>query len=114
MHLIPILVRDIAQEAYVAARAFIEKELSGDHEAPSVILYDSKSMEDVCQCIGHLQAQYEQKINGEKTRKWLGECAARIVYYSRALDLLSQHYPEYVSLVWGTMKFVFMACIPNH
>jgi len=28
--------------------------------------------------------------------------------YAQALDMLSQHHPEYVALVWGTLKFVLM------
>lgn len=27
--------------------------------------------------------------------------------------MLSQHHPEYVSLAWGTMKFLFIVSIPS-
>jgi hypothetical protein len=33
--------------------------------------------------------------------------------YGQVLDVLSQHHPEYVALVWGVLKFVLMGVI-NH
>lgn len=31
-----------------------------------------------------------------------------MVHYSNVLDVLVQHHPEYVSLAWGALKFVFV------
>lgn len=31
-----------------------------------------------------------------------------MLYYGAALDILAQHHPEYVSLAWGTIKFIFI------
>lgn len=31
----------------------------------------------------------------------------RLLYYGNIMDVLVQHHPEYVSLVWGAMKFIF-------
>jgi hypothetical protein len=30
------------------------------------------------------------------------------MYYGQVLDMLAQHHPEYVSLAWGTLKFILM------
>lgn len=45
-----------------------------------------------------------------KARKWLVALSERITYYGQIFDVLVQHHPEYVSLAWGTFKFVFMVC----
>jgi hypothetical protein len=40
--------------------------------------------------------------------KWVQGLSVRVLYYGKILDTLSQHHPEYVSLVWGMIKFVLM------
>ncbi|EJT75559.1 hypothetical protein GGTG_05492 [Gaeumannomyces tritici R3-111a-1] len=35
------------------------------------------------------------------------------MYYGAIFDMFSSHHPEYVSLAWGTMKFLFIAVL-NH
>lgn len=52
---------------------------------------------------------YESKPTS-KARKWLGMLASRITYYGNVMDVLAQHHPEYVSLVWGTFKLLFIVC----
>ena len=42
-----------------------------------------------------------------KARKWLVALSERVTYYGQIFDVLVQHHPEYVSLAWGTFKFVF-------
>lgn len=42
-----------------------------------------------------------------KASKWLVALSERITYYGQIFDVLVQHHPEYVSLAWGTFKFVF-------
>ncbi|KAF2789088.1 hypothetical protein K505DRAFT_198095, partial [Melanomma pulvis-pyrius CBS 109.77] len=41
-----------------------------------------------------------------KETKWLTRLSARISLYGSASDMLAQNHPEYVALVWGTLKFV--------
>lgn len=56
-----------------------------------------------------LQAQNGYVSNPQcKARKWLVALSERITYYGQIFDVLVQHHPEYVSLAWGTFKFVFM------
>ena len=42
-----------------------------------------------------------------KARRWLVALSERVTYYGQVFDVLVQHHPEYVSLAWGTFKFVF-------
>jgi hypothetical protein len=46
----------------------------------------------------------------DKAGKWLQIFAGKVVYYGTVLDVLVQQYPQYVSLAWGAMKFLFMVC----
>jgi hypothetical protein len=34
------------------------------------------------------------------------------MFYSQVLDALAQHHPEYVALVWGTLKFLLVVSGP--
>ncbi|CAD6593390.1 MAG: hypothetical protein ASARMPREDX12_007126 [Alectoria sarmentosa] len=61
-----------------------------------------------------LRAQDVYVSNAQcKARKWLVALSERITYYGQIFDVLVQQHPEYVSLAWGTFKFVFMAVL-NH
>jgi len=51
---------------------------------------------------------YETKSKQSKARERLGKFSTRIGFYSSVLDVFVQHHPEYVSLVWGAMKFLFI------
>lgn len=61
-----------------------------------------------------------------KTRSWckrasraprLRECleafSRRVLHYGSIMDVLVQHHPEYVSPVWGAMKFIFGAVVEH-
>lgn len=53
-------------------------------------------------------AKYEAKAESSRTRKWLQGFSEAICHYNQVLDVFVQHHPEYVSLVWGTMKLLFI------
>ena len=36
------------------------------------------------------------------------------MYYGQIMDMLAQHHPEYVSLGWGTFKFLFVVSVEPH
>lgn len=40
--------------------------------------------------------------------KWVGKLSRAVVHYSGVFDVLSQHHPEFTSLVWGVTKFILM------
>lgn len=65
-------------------------------------------IEDVLETVTDAQSEYIQRTEGSKARKWLGGLSTRIMYYGKIIDVMSQHHPEYVSLAWGTMKFLFV------
>lgn len=65
------------------------------------------SMADVVNTLDHLKLKYENK-SVSKARKWLAVLSGRVTHYSTVLDVLVQQYPEYVSLAWGAMKFLFI------
>lgn len=54
------------------------------------------------------QKYYDGREGGskEKVLRCLSEVSSRILHYGQMLDVMVQHHPEYVSLVWGAMKFV--------
>lgn len=51
--------------------------------------------------------QYASEHQSKKTIKWLLKLSETIVHYGEVLDVFVQHHPEYVALVWGTMKLLF-------
>jgi hypothetical protein len=65
------------------------------------------SIDDVNRVVLRAKSKYDSKPNS-KARKWLGIFSTKLMYYSPVLDILSQYHSEYVSLVWGVMKFMFM------
>ncbi|KAF2180741.1 hypothetical protein K469DRAFT_591465, partial [Zopfia rhizophila CBS 207.26] len=69
-------------------------------------------IEDVLEIIAIAKEKYEAQRKGSKVRERLA-AVSRVTYYSQILDVLSQHHPEYVSLAWGTMKFLFVLVL-NH
>ena len=56
--------------------------------------------------------KYEDRVSSDRTRAkaraWLTSLSARDVCYGNILDVLVQHHPEYVSLIWGSFKFLFV------
>ncbi|KAF8246083.1 hypothetical protein K440DRAFT_491115, partial [Wilcoxina mikolae CBS 423.85] len=70
-------------------------------------------LRDVETAVTAAKMHYETRSKQSKAREWLGKFSARIVFYSSVLDVFVQHHPEYVSLVWGAMKFLFVVVV-NH
>lgn len=69
---------------------------------------DVYGIEDVQEVIVTAQEKYRARRRGSKVRERLATVSSRVLYYGHVLDVLSQHHPEYVSLAWGTMKFLFV------
>jgi len=90
--------------------ALFKRELTHD-ECKRIWLDDKASMYDVQRAIVHAQAEYEKSSKKSKVRIWLARCSSRIIYYGNVLDVLVQQSPEYVSLIWGAMKFLFTVCL---
>lgn len=98
-------IGDPAREAYNdAVKAFNEK-LTKD-ECKRIWLSDKIDIQQVQDAVTVARKSYESKSQQSKARKWLTKFSERIMYYSKIMDMLSQHHPEYVALAWGAMKFL--------
>ncbi|KAH6846972.1 hypothetical protein B0I37DRAFT_405030 [Chaetomium sp. MPI-CAGE-AT-0009] len=95
------------QTAYETAKAYFGENLGKDGW-----LDECNSIEDVRKVLSVAKRQYELKPKS-KAFSWLTRFSQRVRYYSTVLDVLAQHHPEYVSLVWGAFKLVFGAVV-NH
>ncbi|KAI1329013.1 hypothetical protein F5Y16DRAFT_367168 [Xylariaceae sp. FL0255] len=79
----------------------------------SLNLDDQTSVEDIQQLVTDALKKYANKYQSQKTRKWLHKASETICHYGEVLDVFVEHHPEYVALVWGTMKLLFTSVI-NH
>jgi hypothetical protein len=98
---------DPAHKAFLAAKKLLYEDLTQE-ERKQILMNDKCSMKDVEAAVIATQEKYEQRNKKPKLQQWLGRCASRIVHYANIMDVLVQHHPEYVSLAWGAMKFLFV------
>ncbi|RYP68986.1 hypothetical protein DL770_008336 [Monosporascus sp. CRB-9-2] len=80
----------VANDAFKAVKEHFEQSSSLNDQEKALVASTSR-IEDVLQVVADSLAKYEAKI----------------------LDIFVQHHPEYVSLVWATMKLVFVS-VQNH
>ncbi|OBT88776.1 hypothetical protein VE02_02395 [Pseudogymnoascus sp. 03VT05] len=71
---------------------------------------DASNLEDVSNVLLKARVKYETSKKS-RARVWLSKFSARVVHYGKIIDVMAQHHPEYVSLVWGAMKFLFIAVL---
>jgi len=64
-------------------------------------------LQDVIDEVSKAQNHYKSKNELSKAHKYIVSFSKRVVYYGKVVDVMVQHHPEYVSLVWGTLKIVF-------
>ncbi|KAK6508673.1 hypothetical protein TWF506_010752 [Arthrobotrys conoides] len=103
---------DPAKEAYDEAVRIFSTTSSNVEE--KILLQNHTTLSDVISTVESLKACYETRAQkSEKLQHYLRRLSSRIMYYGNVLDVLVQHHPEYVSLAWGTMKFLFQG-IMNH
>jgi hypothetical protein len=95
--------------AYSEAKAILSTELSQD-EYKRIWLDGNLSMSDFMKALNQSKSKYENKP-ASKARKWLAVFSGKVTYYNTVLDVLVQQYPEYVSLAWGAMKFLFIVSL---
>lgn len=65
-------------------------------------------MEDAIAAVEEAKAEYENRSQKGKPWEWLLAFSSRVMHYKIVMDTLSQHHPEYVSLAWGAIKFLFV------
>jgi len=108
--------RNIAEDAYEEALRYLEREFEGDAKATTWLrTMKTTSLGDLLDTAKQAENRYNQAAQTkQKTLKsWIRGLSRRIMLYGQVLDVLSQHHPEYVALVWGVLKFVLMGVI-NH
>lgn len=104
--LTPAAETGIADDAFKAAKEHL-KRTSGLSDEEKVFLDGTASIEDVKQVVAEALAKYDTRNESSKARKWLQRASETICHYGTILDVFVQHHPEYVSLVWGSMKLLF-------
>jgi hypothetical protein len=67
-----------------------------------------QSLNDLNSILNDAQSKYERQHEDNKVSKWVSKLSSRICHYCQIFDVLVQHHPEYVSLAWGAMKFLFI------
>jgi hypothetical protein len=105
----PLKSPSIARDAYAAALAYLEQNQTLK-DCEKRMLSQATSIEDVQLIVQESLGKYLDKQDSSKTRKWLRKTAETVSHYDSVLDTFVQHHPEYVALVWGLMKLLFMVC----
>ena len=98
---------DATHEAFSKAVEIFNSKITKDVKKKAAI-QDVTTLEDVRGMVLEAKAQYEKAHEHLKTSKWLLKFSNRVIFYGNILDVVVQQHPEYVSLVWGTMKFLFV------
>ncbi|KAH7346226.1 hypothetical protein BKA65DRAFT_551153 [Rhexocercosporidium sp. MPI-PUGE-AT-0058] len=102
----------IISEAYEEAKSIFAAELSGS-EKERIWVNGTLTIDDVRDEASKASQRYQSSRSPAKARKWLLKFSERVAHYGAIMDVLVQHHPEYTSLAWGAMKFLFTAVI-NH
>lgn len=98
----------MAKEAYTEAVNYFQAEFRGKKADELTWITSSTSIKDVQSSILRAHERYKDASRFKPLREKLRKASEIMLYYGAALDILAQHHPEYVSLAWGTMKFIFI------
>lgn len=96
----------LARQTYENA-VKIFKDQYTDDQPKREWLQGKNTFEDVQTAVEDAKAKYDGRPQSD-ARKYLGQFSATTMHYSRIMDMLVQHHPEYVALAWGTMKMLFV------
>ena len=99
----------LLEEAFEAARAKFAAELTQDPRK-AAIAYSAASLRGVQDAVAQSLNQYQTQRKGSKAHRWLEKLSQRIHFYGGIVDVYAQHHPEYVALVWGSIKFLLTVC----
>lgn len=70
-------------------------------------LLATSTLGDVLNLVLNVKKRYDDAASQSRIREGLNAFSQRLLYYGSIMDVLVQHHPEYVSLAWGAMKFIF-------
>lgn len=100
------IVSNVAKEAFEAAmKQFPEN----DQRAENIrrVLKDATSLRDIQEVVAKSMHAYQARAKSQKTIKWLQKTTDNIMNYSNVFKVFVPQHPEYASLAWGAMKFLF-------
>jgi hypothetical protein len=72
------------------------------------VLDDEHSIDDVATLVLQAKDGYDRRRTKGKAWQWLSAFSNRLQHYAPVMDALAKSNPEYVSLAWGTVKFLFV------
>ena len=104
---------DPAREAFEEGKTILNKCLTRDNQKRD-LLNNHHSIDDISSLVSQAKDAYSKKREKGKAWRWLSAFSTRLLYYSPIMDTLAQHHPEYVSLAWGAVKFLFVVRPPSN
>ncbi|KAJ8131882.1 hypothetical protein O1611_g1744 [Lasiodiplodia mahajangana] len=104
-----------AQEAYKEALVIFKQTLTKDPAKRRLAdeLLSTSTLGDVFNAVLDAKRESERVSRAPRLRECIEAFSERLLYYGNIMDVLVQHHPEYVSLAWGAMKFIFGAVVEH-
>lgn len=100
-----------AQAAFRYAQAQFERHGTKDPKKKARLqALQTTTLEDLLDAVQQAQQKYAQSQSESTIRQKIEKFAEGVYHYSNIMDVMVQHHPEYVSLAWGAMKFLFLVC----
>ncbi|KAI1751150.1 hypothetical protein F4782DRAFT_547751 [Xylaria castorea] len=106
---------EAARIAYKDALEIFKERLTNDTAKVNLAgdLFTNSTLGDVLNAVLAAKRRSESASNQSKLREGLLAFSQRLLYYGNIMDVLIQQHPEYVSLAWGAMKFIFGAVVEH-
>jgi|SRR3569833_2170275 len=98
---------DILEAAFRGAAERFSGHLSRDKQKVDFVS-EKSTMQDVQDTVAESMLKYETQNKDSQAKVWLRSFSHRVRFYGDIMDIFVQHHPEYVSLAWGAMKFLFI------
>lgn len=97
----------IAADAFADAIRYLKQEFQG-HPSALAWLETENTINDIHTKVKDAEKFYREDEKTRKALPWLRKISTAVMFYGQIFDTLAQHHPEYLSLAWGTVKFVLM------
>ncbi|KAJ3540138.1 hypothetical protein NM208_g5191 [Fusarium decemcellulare] len=102
----------VVDQAFREGRDRFSSDLTKDAEKVKIAT-NAINIQDIQALACNSLAKYSDEQRFSDARKWLHRIVSRVHHYSNIMDVMVQHHPEYVALVWGAMKLVLVSA-HNH
>ena len=97
-----------AEAAFAEGLNTFKQQLTKDpRKRERVEQLQAASLQDVLDAVVAAKTRYESRRTDNKAKDCLIAFSRRVRYYGEIMDVMVEHHPEYVSLVWGAMKLFF-------